>query len=65
MIGKRKALQPDNFDILTCSLHLSMVMNHKTVCYELMRYAKSTTVEMRLQYYIYTLERGLQTMERI
>jgi hypothetical protein len=65
MISRRKAAQPDNFDILTCSLHLSMVMNHKTACYELMRYAKSVTVEMRLQYYIFTLEKSLQSLERI
>lgn len=33
MVTRRKAAQPDNFDILSCSLHLSMLMNHKSVCY--------------------------------
>jgi hypothetical protein len=65
MVSRRKAAQPDNFDILSCSLHLCMVMNHKSVCYELMKYAKSVTVSLRLRYYIFTLEKGLQSLERI
>lgn len=40
-----------------------MAMNHKTVCYELMRYTKSVTVSSRLRYYIFTLEKSLESVE--